>query len=55
MGTEAEVEGEIIMPRSLRGYLFRLKAPTAAQLLRLVNIPAFPSDFGSSTYVVLVL
>src|ERR1022692_4225799 len=36
-------------------HLFRLKALTAAQLLRFVSIALFPSDFGSSACLVLVL
>ena len=38
-----------------RLFLFRVKVLTAAQLLRLPNIPVVLSDFGASAYVVPVL
>jgi hypothetical protein len=55
-GTEAEARGEIITARwHRRLFLFRVKALTAAQLLRLANSPVVLSDFGASAYVVFVL
>ena len=38
-----------------RLYLFRVKALTAAQLVRLANIPVVLSAFDASTYLVFVL